>query len=182
MIISYDVYGLEEAIKCIGLSYGNDYSYDRAVSIAERLCNKPTSSGELSFLTGVTVSMLVEGSIKWWQQAERYHFFQINMSESVMHSITHKSLDDLRFALGTPVSVVTNFEKSITDYKDGKLDKIGLIYSVPVSYVEKARVTTNYLQLINMYNQRKNHELDEWKQFCRQVLEMPRMKNFIKSI
>ena len=42
------------------------------------------------------------------------------------------------------------------------------------------RVTTNYLQLMNIYQQRHNHRLPEWRAFCQQLVdELPLFKEFL---
>ena len=41
------------------------------------------------------------------------------------------------------------------------------------------RVTTNYLQLMNIYSQRHNHRLPEWREFCQELLELPMFKELL---
>ena len=40
-------------------------------------------------------------------------------------------------------------------------------------------VTTNYLQLMNIYQQRKTHRLPEWREFCQELLELPMFKELL---
>lgn len=56
-----------------------------------------------------------------------------------------------------------------------------LISNTPLGFNLKARITTNYLQLKTIYNQRKNHKLPEWKQFCSWVEELPYTNKFFTS-
>ena len=126
--------------------------------------------------------MVVNASIKWWQQAERYHWFQIVMSQSVMHQIAHKEPEGIKYAEGTPQKTKDAFAQTIKDYQKGNINRLELIYSVPVGYKEKARVTTNYLQLMTMVKQRENHTLPEWQEFCKQVKEMPHMEEFLNLV
>ena len=42
-----------------------------------------------------------------------------------------------------------------------------MIQLLPSSYNQKRTVMTNYETLHNIYEQRKNHKLDEWVQFCK---------------
>ena len=44
-----------------------------------------------------------------------------------------------------------------------------LIQLLPSSYNQKRTVMLNYEVLSNMYHSRKNHKLDEWKDFCRDI-------------
>lgn len=48
-----------------------------------------------------------------------------------------------------------------------------MIQLLPSSYNQKATVHLNYEVLRNMYHNRKNHKLDEWKKFCEWIEETP---------
>lgn len=41
-----------------------------------------------------------------------------------------------------------------------------IISNCPMGLEQTMRVTTNYLQLKTIYQQRKNHKLEEWHVFC----------------
>ena len=57
---------------------------------------------------------------------------------------------------------------------------VKLLYSTPAGLEMTGRVTTNYLQLMNMWQQRHNHRLPEWRQFCDELLEkLPLFKEFL---
>ena len=48
-----------------------------------------------------------------------------------------------------------------------------MIQLLPSSYNQKRTVTLNYEVLLNMYNARKNHKLDEWHTFCDWIIRLP---------
>ena len=48
-----------------------------------------------------------------------------------------------------------------------------LIQLLPSSYNQKATVQLNYEVLANMYHARKNHKLDEWREFCSWIESLP---------
>ena len=48
-----------------------------------------------------------------------------------------------------------------------------MIQLLPTSYNQKRTVMLNYEVLINMYKSRKNHKLDEWKDFCKWIETLP---------
>ncbi len=55
-----------------------------------------------------------------------------------------------------------------------------MLYSTPAGLEMTGRVTTNYLQLMNMWQQRHNHRLPEWRQFSDELLEkLPLFKEFL---
>lgn len=194
------VSGIDDALKCLGLSYGTELDTTRGERVLKSLLAKPLNSGEANVLTGINVRMRVQASIKWWQQAERYHWFQIAMSESVMHMIANPNIkitqDNFERVgcgdLGAPSPSPSPVIQSFIAYRDSLFDlyngvslplsvKRELIYSVPVSLLEEAYVTTNYLQLMTMYKQRYNHTLDEWKVFCKHVYELPMMGELLEA-
>jgi hypothetical protein len=48
-----------------------------------------------------------------------------------------------------------------------------LIQLLPSSYNQKRTVQLNYQVLKNMYHARKNHKLDEWRDFCEWIKTLP---------
>ena len=48
-----------------------------------------------------------------------------------------------------------------------------MIQLLPSSYNQTRNVMMNYEVLANIYRQRKNHKLDEWREFCKWIEELP---------
>ena len=48
-----------------------------------------------------------------------------------------------------------------------------MIQLLPSSYNQKRTVMLNYEVLANIYKSRKNHKLDEWKDFCKWISSLP---------
>lgn len=48
-----------------------------------------------------------------------------------------------------------------------------MIQLLPSSYNQKRTVMLNYEVLANIYKSRKNHKLDEWQHFCKQIENLP---------
>ena len=48
-----------------------------------------------------------------------------------------------------------------------------MIKLLPSSYNQKRTVMLNYAVLRNMYHARKNHKLDEWRDFCEWIKVLP---------
>ncbi len=48
-----------------------------------------------------------------------------------------------------------------------------MIKLLPSSYNQKRTVKLNYQVLKNMYRARKDHKLDEWREFCKWIEELP---------
>ena len=48
-----------------------------------------------------------------------------------------------------------------------------MIQLLPSSYNQKRTVELNYEVLANIYQYRKNHKLDEWREFCKWIEQLP---------
>ena len=48
-----------------------------------------------------------------------------------------------------------------------------MIQLLPSSYNQKRTVMLNYEVLANMYKSRKHHKLDEWRNFCEWMKQLP---------
>lgn len=80
--------------------------------------------------------------------------------------VTPKSL------LNITIGCLNNYRKMYleTNDKDWWWQMIQLL---PSSYNQKRTVMLNYEVLANMYKSRKNHKLDEWRDFCRWIEALP---------
>lgn len=56
---------------------------------------------------------------------------------------------------------------------------LNLLYSCPTGLKLTARLTTNYRCLRNIYKQRNNHRLPEWRAFCEWLKTLPYAEEFI---
>ena len=65
-----------------------------------------------------------------------------------------------------------DFIQHAFDY-DKKLVWWQMIQLLPTSYNQKRTVMLNYEVLANMYRARKNHKLDEWREFCKWIEGLP---------
>lgn len=54
-----------------------------------------------------------------------------------------------------------------------------MIQLLPSSYNQQATLMLNYEVLANMYHARKNHKLDEWREFCKWIESLPYAKELI---
>ena len=135
---------------------------------ANALAKNPADSGHANFLKGVLVSVNVTAPIKWWIQAQRYSHFTIVSSQSTMHRGARFNLRRM-----LPWASRTTFIKLLEGYQAaverGELSKAAFVKMLPTGLEYTARVTTNYLQLRIMYQQRRTHTLEEWGRDVRLV-------------
>ena len=77
--------------------------------------------------------------------------------------------------LGAMIGVIRTLNKARTLYLETKDKKYWwqMIQLLPSSYNQKRTVMLNYEVLTNIYRQRKAHKLDEWRQFCKWIKDLP---------
>jgi hypothetical protein len=56
-----------------------------------------------------------------------------------------------------------------------------VLYNIPSGFKLTARMATNYRCLLNIYVQRHDHRLPEWREFCKLLLELPYFKEFVEA-
>ena len=148
---------------------------NKTLGRAKRLGNTPIGSGHDNFLKGITVVFDVDFTNKVWVQAERYHWFEIISSMSTVHALTKTSIDESMFSEWTDKVIIDRLiEIQQTYIKNPTKDNLlRLLYSCPAGITVRAGITTNYRQLKTIYEQRHNHVLPEWREFCQFLLTLP---------
>jgi len=71
------------------------------------------------------------------------------------------------------LNLVLNAYKSATNREDRIAHKIELKKNLPESFLQRRTINTNYQQLLNIYHQRKNHQLPEWHKVCDWIIKLP---------
>lgn len=202
VITNYKVYDLEETLVASGYAMIEDYTEDKVVDEqntiilsqnteefnankhvkrALKLSKAPLNSGHVSFAKGIVVNMDITFTNKAWIEFQRYHFADIITGMSTMHRISKFDLDEAFNEYVDPqiIERLKELQETYLATKD-KEDYLKLLYSTPAGLEMTGRVTTNYLQLMNMWQQRHNHRLPEWRQFCDELLEkLPLFKEFL---
>lgn len=119
----------------------------------------------------------------WWKEYDTYKVGTVANSCSTMHKIAEKEFTLEDFSCEHLYSDELEFFKEIVErlngarqlYLDGKRkeDWWQMIQLLPSSYNQKRTVMLNYEVLANIYTSRKNHKLDEWRDFCKWIEELP---------
>ena len=192
-ISNVKVYDLDESIIASGypmrVELGEE-SFDEAIIRAKKLARMPSNSGHGNFLTGIRVSFDIKYPQYLTPQLQRYNFIDIVSSQSKMHrlakmdiekccnkytnSVVIKVLKDIQGEYNSCVEQLRNNPKS-TLWQQRVYDKyMELISSLPMGFELTMRVSTNYMQLKNIYNQRKRHKLKEdWGAIMAMIKELP---------
>ena len=73
--------------------------------------------------------------------------------------------------------MITDDLTSTMRYEEAKKQKyLEILYSNPAGFELTARLTTNYRCLKNIYVQRHDHRLSEWRDFCKWIETLPYFK------
>ena len=144
------------------------------------------------FMRMITVYMDITAPIFWWKEFDTYKVGTVANSCSTMHKIHAKefTLEDfscehlmdfeekgrLKFSpLGTlqnTINELNDCRKVFLETKDKKY-WWQMIQLLPSSYNQKRKIMLNYEVLVTMYQQRKNHKLDECREFCSWIETLP---------
>ena len=200
------VYDLEESLVASGYPmrtelleiHANDKDIERCLNLT-KASNGNGAHGQ--WMTGVRVAFDLTCTNKMWVEAERYRFLEFVSSQSTMHRITKFNLDgqyceyvDLRVIeimkdkIAAYNQLVENkpspnaAPKLLEDYANLLKEKyLEILYTNPAGFELTARMTTNYRCLLNIYVQRHNHRLPEWREFCQELLKLPMFKELVEA-
>lgn len=149
-----------------------------------KLAKTPVGSGHNNFLKGIIVQFDLQYPEYFSPQLQRYHWIDIISSQSKMHKITSRELTADDFTEHTAEAYIYLLNQFIIIYnqsdcknRDEVFNKI--ISNLPSGYLKWMGISTNYLQLKTIYNQRKNHKLVEWREFCRFIESLPNSRDLL---
>ena len=185
MIEEYEIAKVREALAQIEYfeTIDNDISLDPSTKRVFNLMKNPLNSGHCSFAKGIVVNMDLTFTNKAWIEFQRYHFADIVTGMSTMHRISKFNLENA-FNEFTDPQVIERLQELQNEYNADRSQEnyLKLLYSTPAGLKMTGRVTTNYLQLMNIWQQRHNHRLPEWRQFCKELQEkLPNFEEFLKA-
>ena len=169
-------------------------------SLMQRLSNAGTEHRK--YMRMMPVYVRITAPLYWWKEFDTYKVGTVANSCSTMHKIAEKefTVDDFSCEhLGVFIPAEKN--DGVEDYKnlwiaaleetidylnvartfynretDPELKKKywwQMIQLLPSSYNQTRNVMLNYEVLANIYRQRKNHKLDEWREFCKWIETLP---------
>ena len=196
-ISNIKVYDLEESMRAAGYpmrteldetpDFTKDWSRAQRLTKASRL-----NAAHAQFLTGIVVNFDLTFSNKAWIEAERYRFLNFISSQSTMHCITKFGLrkqcnEYVDERIITIVQEYIDLYNSLTAQDEETIEfkknlYLKILYNLPSGFQLTARMTTNYRCLLNIYNQRHDHRLPEWREFCNQLFEeLPFFKELVEA-
>ena len=162
---------------------------EKDLDLAKRLIK--AGNEHCKFLRQIQVWADFEMPLYWWSEFDTYKFNTKN-SCSTMHKLFNAKkeieLDDFVYSkedintLNFIIRELNSLRKRYLETKDFNYVIRGKRL-LPTSFKQKRTVNTNYAELINIYNQRKNHRLkEEWQDvFCKWCEELPYFKEFLEA-
>ena len=190
IVSNVKIYDLEESIIASGYPMRTAAEMrevgDKDIARCKNLVNatKTGNGAHSQFLTGIRVNFDLTFSNKVWVEAERYRFLEFVSSQSTMHRICKFDLDNQYNSYVDP-RIVAIMKEKVAEYNAledsaAKTEKyLEILYSNPSGFTLTARMTTTYRCLRNIYIQRKDHRLPEWREFCRWIETLPYAEEFL---
>ena len=200
------VYDLEESMIASGYPMRTDLTEDVVTDKVFKRCMNLTKASNGNgahgqWLTGVRVAFDLTCTNKMWVEAERYRFLEFVSSQSTMHRISKFNLDEQYCGYVDP-RVIKIMKEKVAAYNKLVEDKPGpdaakklledyanllkekyleILYTNPAGFELTARMTTNYRCLLNIYVQRHDHRLPEWREFCEKLLDLPYFRDIVNA-
>ena len=176
----------------IGFNLGNNDH-----SLMQRLANAGTDHRK--FMRMMPVYVRITAPLYWWKEFDTYKVGTVANSCSTMHKIQEKeftledfSTEHLKYEnLDVLKETIRQLNLFRTIYiNGGTLGDIfvgvketfepkdkdvwwQMIQLLPSSYNQTRNVMMNYEVLANIYKSRKDHKLDEWRELCKWIEELP---------
>lgn len=191
-----DSWHLRDSLSCCNDNYSiADVLWDNVLigpndmNLAKRLIK--AGNEHCKFLRQIQVWADFEMPLYWWSEFDTYKFNTKN-SCSTMHKLFNAKkeieLDDFVYSK-EDVNTLNFIIRELNSLRKRYLETKDFNYVIrgkrllPTSFKQKRTVNTNYAELINIYNQRKNHRLkEEWQDvFCKWCEELPYFKEFLEA-
>lgn len=155
------------------------------LDLMKRLANAGTDHRK--FLRMINVTMDIIAPTYWWAEFDTYKVGTVRNSCSFMHKGTSRpfyvsdfsccagDIDNTEQVATTWQIVVNTLNELREKYLETKDKTIfqEIRNLLPSGYMQRSTVQLNYEVLLNMYKSRKNHRLQEWRDFCSWVETLP---------
>lgn len=161
------------------------------LALMKRLRNSGTDHRK--FMRMIVVYADITAPRYWWAEFDTYKVGTVANSCSTMHKIAAKEFELSDFSI-EHVACVSDFKYIVDilncwrsryiqcDDDPAMLERLDMtkkeiwwqmIQFLPSSYNQKRTVMLNYEVLANIYKSRKDHKLDEWREFCHWIEALP---------
>lgn len=165
------------------------------LKLAQRMLNGGPE--ESKFMRQIMICMDIDAPIFWWKEMDTYKVGTTANSCSTMHKLTSEEISAQNFSFIKPEEFedqynqyfIKTVQEEIIQYceilrkvynktKDKRIWR-ALVEVLPMAWNQRRTWTANYQVLRNIYFQRRNHKLDEWREFCKIIESLPYGKELI---
>jgi len=151
------------------------------LSLATKLCR--AGSDHRKFIRQIFVSADITAPLYWWKEFDTYKVGTVANSTSTMHKIHARPItaddfsmdhmiDTAKTHMDSMISYIEQLRKEFVETKNKDI-WYSIIQLLPSSYNQMRTCTVNYEVLTNMYFNRKDHKLEEWREFADWIKSLP---------
>lgn len=145
-----------------------------------------SGSSHRKFLRQIFLCVDINAPLYWWKEMDQYKVSTTTNSCSTMHklhanpitlemfSTDHMSNNDIT-VLKLYLDAVELHRKKYVETKN-KDNWYAMIQMLPSSFNQLRTITMDYETLYGMYFDRRNHKLNEWRDFTKFIEELPYVK------
>ena len=177
--------------------YGDGYIGEKDHELAMKLAKGGPVHAKYRRM--ITVYVDITAPLYWWKEFDTYKVGTVANSCSTMHKIHEKefTLGDFSHEKLTEMVIVKDNLPMCGKYASvplnalyGVIDSLNIcrqafietkdkkywdmmIQLLPSSYNQKRTIMMNYEVLANIYKSRENHKLDEWRELCKWIEDLP---------
>lgn len=190
--ISGEYFGKDENGKEIFVDYEVPEIGPNDLDLMKRLVKAGTDHSK--FMRMIGVSLDIVAPLYWWKEFDTYKVGTVANSCSTMHKIhakeftiddfSHEHLldrEDEKLEWGERIPlywleyliVILNENRRKFLETNDKTFWWQMIQLLPSSYNQRRTVTLNYAVLKNIFQARREHKLDEWRDFCKWIETLP---------
>lgn len=165
------------------------------LSLMKRL--SAAGNDHAKYLRMINVTCDITAPLYLWKEISTYKVGTVSNSCSTMHKIhakefafedfshehllneteRHEALNNINMM--QEIIRHLNFARKMFLRTKDKRYWWQMIQLLPSSYNQKRTIQLNYQVLKNMYYARKNHKLDEWRDFCKWIESLPCAKELL---
>lgn len=161
--------GVEEAAFGLGLSYGltsnmaiedfmHSAQFAKCMNVMTKLSHQ--QGGHNKFLESIVMWLDITAPRFWWQEFDTYRVGVTKQSESTIHTIKSRPLEQADFEYQLPDEVLDVFNLNLPS-----MELPAIKNQLPEGFLQRRIVCINLKTLQNMWYQRKNHKLPQWHTF-----------------
>lgn len=175
-------FGYDQAALGFSLSYNS--TPDRAKKLFQSFAFG--IPGENKYLEQIILWVDVSAPRFWWAEFDTYRVGTSRQSESTMHTITKRLLNQNDFEYPLDADYLWEINNQINWFNDkgnSQGDKKEYFLSIknmlPEGFLQRRVCVFSYKTLQNIYIQRYKHKLPQWKQFLDSLLLQVEHPEFI---